>query len=233
MALPQIQQATFNLTLPSSKKKWKYRSFTVKEEKILLMALESKDEKAMVSAILQIIDNCTFGNIKNLSDLPFFDIEYMFIKMRQKSVGDTINATKRCTKCDEEIPIEIDLNKVQVDLKDKPNPLIEITENIGMELRYPSGDNLEMVNGDTDIDKMFNVVIHLIKSIYEGDVVHKPSDYTDEELMSFVESLPDTVFKKVNEFMANMPKTVYEATMPCPICNTVNVIRLEGLSSFF
>jgi hypothetical protein len=231
MALPQIEYATYQLTLPSTKKTIKYRPFNVKEEKIFMMAMESKDQGDMINAVIQIIENCTMGNIKKVEELPYFDIEYIFIQLRKKSVGEIVNANKKCS-CGFDIPIEINLDEVIIDAGDKPSNVIQVSDSIGIEMKYPSITGLDDI-GESDVERTFNMIVAMISSIYDGDTVHKASDSTKEELLEWIEGLPENTFIKINDFMSDMPKMVYNSIAKCPECGEDNMLHLEGLSSFF
>jgi formylmethanofuran dehydrogenase subunit E len=232
MGLPQIDYATYQLTLPSTQQVIKYRAFNVKEEKILMMALESEDEGDMFNAIIQIIDNCTMGKIKSVEELPYFDIEHIFIQLRKKSIGEIITASTKCSKCEGEVPAEINLDEVVLNTVDEGDNVIQISDSMGIEMRYPSMSGLN-VEGATKIEKSFNLIAAMISSVYDGDTIHKASSYSNSELVDWIEALPEEVFLKMNTFMENMPKITYNSEVICPSCGEKNVIRLEGLSSFF
>lgn len=234
MSLPVIDQPTFNLNIPSTGKRIKYRAFTVKEEKILLLALESEDQEAMVDAIGQIINNCTFGKIDEIEDLPYFDIEYIFIQLRKKSVSDVIHAKRKCEECDFELEIDVDLNKVKIDQLDKKSNIIEVTDKIGMELTYPTISKMNnLIESSSDFEKMFELIASLIVTIYEGETIYKADDYSIEDKMEFLEGLGENAFTKIQGFMTKMPTVYTEVKIECPQCNHENNIRLEGLYNFF
>jgi len=234
MSLPVIDQPTFNLNIPSSGKRIKYRAFTVKEEKILLLALESEDQESMVDAIKQIITNCTFGKVNNIDNLPYFDIEYIFIQLRKKSISDVIHAKRNCEECDFELEIDINLDSVRIDKLDKKANIIEVTDTIGMELSYPTMAKMNnLIESSSDFTKMFELIAQLIVTIYEGETIYKADDYKLKEKMEFLEGLGENAFVKIQEFLTNMPTVYTEVDMKCPQCGHDNHIKLEGLYNFF
>jgi len=234
MSLPVIDQPTFNLNIPSSNKRIKYRAFTVKEEKILLLALETEEQEAMVDAIKQIINNCTFGKIKDIDELPYFDIEYIFIQLRKKSISDVVHAKRNCEECDFELDIDINLDSVKIDNLDKKANIIEVNETIGIELSYPTMAKMNnLIDSSSDFDKMFELIAALIVTIYEGETIYKANDYSIKEKMEFLESLGEGTFSKIQEFLTNMPTVYAELDIECPQCKHKNNIRLEGLYNFF
>ena len=238
MALPIIETQTYELTLPSADVKVKFRPFLVKEEKVLLQALESQEQKEIVNALKNIVSACTFGSL-NVDELPTFDLEYVFLQVRAKSVGEVAKLKVLCpddktTYAD----VEVDLSKVDVQVDDKHTNNIVIDENkkIGMILKYPT---LNSVDPTTDFSKgvktetLFEIIGNSIFQIYEGEKVYNASDYKKDELNKFIESLDSKSFTKVQEFYNTMPKLIHEIEVENPKTKVKSKVTLQGLTDFF
>jgi hypothetical protein len=227
------------LKLPSTGKKIIYRSFLVKEQKILMMALESKDEKHILRAVKQIINNCLVDSI-DIDLLPSFDLEYIFLNLRGKSIGEKIVSTFRCEQTFEENPchnaieVEVDLDKVTVDGASDGAKKIELGNGIGIVMRYPTLTMMEdKKKTDTPVNLAFDFILDCIDYIYDEDNVYNKSDTSPKELSDFLESLPKEAFDKIQAFFESMPSIKYQTSVKCSKCGFVHDIRLEGLQSFF
>ena len=238
MALPVIETQTYELTLPSADVKVKFRPFLVKEEKVLLQALESQEQKEIVNALKNIVSACTFGSL-NVDELPTFDLEYVFLQIRAKSVGEVAKLKVLCpddktTYAD----VEVDLSKVDVQVDDKHtnNIVIDEDKKIGMILKYPT---LNSVDPTTDFSKgvktetLFEIIGNSIFQIYEGENVYNASDYKKDELNKFIESLDSKSFTKVQEFYNTMPKLIHEIEVENPKTKVKSKVTLQGLTDFF
>ena len=238
MALPIIETQTYELTLPSADVKVKYRPFLVKEEKVLLQALESQEQKEIVNALKNIVNACTFGTL-TVDELPTFDLEYVFLQVRAKSVGEVAKLKVLCpddktTYAD----AEVDLSKVEVQVDDKHtnNIVIDEDKKIGMILKYPT---LNSVDPTTDFSKgvktdvLFDIIGNSIFQIYEGEKVYNASDYKKDELNKFIESLDSKSFTKVQEFYNTMPKLIHEIEVENPKTKVKSKVTLQGLTDFF
>lgn len=232
MALPQLNVPKYELTVPSSGVVVKFRPYLVKEEKLLMIALESQDEKQMTSAVTEIVDSCTMNQL-NMSSLTMFDIEYIFTKLRSKSVGETAKVKLPCTKCEEKSSVDIDLEMVQV--TDKPDTKIQLTEDTGLIMKFPSlSDYQDVQNSDaSNVDKIFAIIVASIHSIYSGDEMFDTSSHSKKELLDFVESLSAEQFKKVQAFLDAMPAVYINVLFECESCGAHNEIELKGLANFF
>jgi hypothetical protein len=226
--LPQIDLPINVLTIPSTRKKINYRPFTVKEEKILLMAKENDSVKSMMIAIKQVMNNCTFGKIKHFDNLTPFDFEHIFIILRRESVGNILTAEKKCSNCDNSIPINIDLYKVKLSGKSEVK-IIKVGD-VVIEFKYPS---IDILAEELDVSEIFTVFANMIYTVTVGDDVHKASDSTEQELNDFILSLPTNILTECQEFLDNMPKTIYEEQQKCVHCGHDNDIYVEGLLNFF
>ena len=237
MALPVLETNTFELTLPSSDVKVKYRPFLVKEEKILLQAMESQEQKQIVQALKDIVSVCTYGQL-NVDELPTFDLEYVFLQIRSKSVGEIAKLKILCPDTKKDYAeVEVDLSTVDVQVDDEHNNKIMVDEDkkIGVLMKYPT---LASVDPTKDYSKqntkaLFNVIGEGIYQIFEGDKVHMAKDYTKEELDQFVESLDSKSFKKIQKFYETMPKLMHEIEVENPKTKVKSKITLSGLSDFF
>ena len=237
MALPVLETNTFELTLPSSDVKVKYRPFLVKEEKILLQAMESQEQKQIVQALKDIVNVCTHGQL-NVEELPTFDLEYVFLQIRSKSVGEIAKLKVLCPDTKKDYAeVEVDLSTVDVQVDDEHNNKIRVDEDkkIGVLMKYPT---LATVDPTKDYSKqntkaLFNIIGEGIYQIFEGDKVHMAKDYTREELDKFVESLDSKSFKKIQRFYETMPKLMHEIEVENPKTKVKSKITLSGLSDFF
>ena len=237
MALPVLETGTFELTLPSSDVKVKYRPFLVKEEKILLQAMESQEQKQIVQALKDIVNVCTYGQL-NVDELPTFDLEYVFLQIRSKSVGEVSKLKVLCPDTKKDYAeVDVDLSQVDVHVDDEHTNKIMVDEakQIGVLMKYPT---LASVDPTKDYSKgetkaLFNVIGEGIYQIFEGDKVHMAKDYTKEELNTFVESLDSKSFKKIQRFYETMPKLMHEIEVENPKTKVKSKITLSGLSDFF
>ena len=238
MALPVIETQSYELTLPSADVTVKFRPFLVKEEKVLLQALESQEQKQIVNALKDIVSACTFGKL-SVDDLPTFDLEYVFLQIRAKSVGEIAKLKVLCPDDKETyVDIELDLSKIEVQVDDKHtnNIVIDEDKKIGMILKYPT---LNSVDPTTDFSKgvktdvLFDIIGNSVFQIYEGEKVYNASDYKKDELDKFIESLDSKTFVKVQDFYNTMPKLIHEVEVENPKTKVKSNVTLQGLTDFF
>ena len=236
MALPKLTTPTYELEIPSTDEKIKYRPFLVKEEKILMMALESKTEKDITQAVKDIVKECTFDKI-NIDNMPMFDVEYIFLNIRSKSVGEVSKLKILCpddkkTYAD----VELDLNEVNVQVGEDHTNKIDLGNGTGMIMQYPSIDSFKD-SGIRDINasNMLEVISTCILQIYEdeGKKVYNSKDQTQKELTDFIEQLNTKQFKDVQKFFDTMPKLKHEITVKNPKTKVESKITLSGLNDFF
>ena len=244
MPLPRVVTPTYELNLPSTGKKYKYRPFLVKEEKVLMMAMETDNEASMISALMDIIDNCVSGDIK-VKELPTFDLEYIFLQLRARSISNiiTVNLTRPeqlkncCEKATDEdtCEISIDVDEIQIVQEDKLESKILLTDQIGVELKYPSTGMVQKLTGvgEMDTDTVFKLISKCIEQIWDKDEVYNAVDYSQKELDSFLESLTSEQFGKIRTFFEAIPKLQHEITWTCQHCSKTTKMMLEGLQSFF
>ena len=238
MALPILETATYELTLPSKDVKVKFRPFLVKEEKILLQALEANDAKEMTNALKQIVHACTFGTIE-INTLPTFDVEYIFLQIRAKSVGEIAKLRLLCpddrkTYAD----VEVDLSKVEVHVDEKHTNKIVIDEkkNIGLIMSYPTINSIDpsaIGKEGMKTKQMFDLLANTVYQVYEGDKIHPAGDYTQKEMNAFIESLESKSFQKINDFFDTMPQLKQDVVIENPKTKVKTTLTLKGLTDFF
>ena len=224
----------YDLKLPVTGSMIKYRPFLVKEEKILLMAMESQNEKEIINAMKTIIRNCTTLR-KKVEDLPTFEIEYIFLKIRAKSVGEVSKINVTCPDDGEtQVEVEIDLDKLQIHMEKDHSNKIMITDDIGLIMKYPSLDmfvkdnfNLQNVTAET----AFEMTADCIESVFEGEVVTE--DATKKELLEFLDNLNNQQFQKIQKFFDTMPKLSHKLEVENPETGVKSEVVIEGLAAFF
>ena len=236
MALPRIDVPTYELEVPSTDEKIKYRPFLVKEEKILLIAMESGETKDMLQAVKDIVDECTFNKLK-LGDMPMFDVEYVFLNIRAKSVGEVSKLRVLCKDDGKTYAnVEVDLNEVEVQVIDGHTNKIELSDEMGVIMKYPTIDSFN-ANGITDIttDNMLEVIASCIAQIYDkkGEELYDPKDSTQKELLEFIENLNTKQFADVQKFFDTMPALKHEITIKNPKTKKESKVTLTGLNDFF
>ena len=233
MTLPVINTPTYELTVPSTKDTLVYRPFLVKEEKILLMAMEEESETQLNRALKQVVNNCTFQKVK-VDKLPLFDLEYIFLRIRAKSVGEVAKLQILCEDDGETyVPVEIDLESIEVEFQEDHNTKIEITDDIGLIMSYPTFEYLDFNVEGSDINKLFDIIASSINQIYEGDIVYEKVDFNKKELKTFLESLTSEQFKRVQHFFETMPRLRHTLEVKNPKTKVTNTVVLEGLNAFF
>lgn len=238
--LPKVDVPIYELNLPSSGKTIKVRPFLVKEEKLLLMALSSQDESAVVETTKQVVNNCILTEGVNVEKLPFFDVDYLFIALRAKSIGEAIDVNFKCNhrpngtdRCGFIFPAPIDISKIDVVNKDVEKN-IKLTEKITVKMKYPSYEVMKrMTDRDDDITRKVKVIVASIDMIVDGDKIHSPKDYSKEELEQFVEGFTEEQFKKLANFVDNFPHFIVIASNKCPKCGFDHRIEYTDFTSFF
>ena len=233
MPLPVINAPHYELTIPSTGQSIQYRPFLVKEEKILLMANEGGEPAEMVRAMKQIIGNCLQDDY-NTDNMPLFDVEYIFLKLRSKSVNEISEIGFKCPTCEIVNKIEIDLSEVEVTTNDDHTNKVELTDEIGLIMKYPQLDSINISDLESaDVDTIFNVVSSCIDSIYQGEEIHDSNDYTKDEIAEFINNLTQQQFQKVQEFFDTMPKLSHTVPYDCSKCDYNEPLIIEGLQNFF
>ena len=236
MALPKLGYPTYELELPSNGKTVKYRPFLVKEEKVLLMALESQDEKQVTSAVKDLIKNCVISRIK-VDSLPSFDLEYMFLKIRAASIGEVINLTVTCLDDNEtKVEAEININEIEVFKPEGHNSKIMFDDKTGIVMKYPSMKQFierEFLQKDMGTEEVYNFIAESIDQIFTEDEVFDSSTTTKKEFRTFVENLTTKQFEKIQQFYTTSPKLTHKFTVVNPNTGKESEYTIEGLQSFF
>ncbi len=247
MGLPKITTPEYSLELPSTGKEYKYRPFLVREEKILLIAMESEDEKQIISATKQVISNCIIGDELDIDNLPTFDIEYIFLWLRAKSKGEIIELKYKCPTCKGDIGVSFNAEEVKIKKDEKHDKNIKLTDSLGIVMKYPNIDNsnFKQSENDTEIDMLIEAILSTIDYIYDNDNTYSSKDHTKKEMQEFLESLNDSQFRIIGKFFETMPKLSHNITLECKnktkeegkkkdkVCGYKEDLVLEGLSSFF
>ena len=236
MALPKLEVPIYELTVPSTDEKIKYRPFLIKEEKILLIAMESGANEDVIQAVKQIVSECTFNKLK-LGNMPMFDVEYIFLQIRSKSVGEVSKLKILCRDDGETYAnVEVDLTEIEVQVNDDHTNKIELTDEMGVIMKYPTIDSFSTA-GISDItpENMLDVIVACIDKIYDkkGEEVYDSKDSSKKELMDFVEQMNTTQFQDVQAFFDSMPKLRHEITVVNPKTKKENIVALSGLNDFF
>ena len=240
MPLPTIETPTYELKLPSSNKKIKYRPFLVKEEKILILALESKSQNEITNAVTDVLKKCILTRGIKVDDLPTFDIEYLFLNIRAKSIGEDIKLTVTCPDDGEtKVPVTIYVDEIKV-IKPKDHKIdIVLDDKMSLRMKYPSLNQFIESNFDTEdeaetmVDKTFRVVADCMDTIFDGEDAWEAKDYSAQERLDFVQQLNSQQYKKVENFFSTMPKLSHTIEVVNPNTKEKGSIVLEGLADFF
>jgi hypothetical protein len=238
MGLPKISTPIYELEIPSLKKKIRYRPFLVKEEKILIIALESEDSKAIANAVKNVISNCILSKGIKVDDLSTFDIEYLFLNIRGKSVGESVDVLITCPDDETtQVPMSINLDEINVEVDPKHSRDIKLDDTLTLRMRYPSMTEFIKNNFDSgdgvSVDDTFDLIISCIEQIYSEEESWTASDSTKKELLEFVEQLSSKQFKEVEKFFETMPKLSHTIKIKNPKTGVESEVVLEGLSAFF
>tara|TARA_B100001778_G_scaffold294876_1_gene266779 strand:- start:15 stop:737 length:723 start_codon:yes stop_codon:yes gene_type:complete len=239
MPLPKITTAEYELKLPSSGKTIKYRPFLVKEEKILILSLESQDNKQITNAVKQVLKECVISKGIKIDQLPSFDIEYLFLNVRGKSVGETIDLLVTCGDDGEtEVPVTISIDEITVSKSDDHSPDVELSDGYTVKMKYPSlsqfvDSNFGELEGKDVVDKSFDMVASSIDMVYNDEEMFSAAECTKKELKEWVESLTSSQFAKIEKFFETMPKLTHTLEVVNPNTKKKNTVVLEGLSDFF
>ena len=237
MALPKLTTPTYELELPSTGQKIKYRPFLVKEQKLLMMAQESEDENEIAETIQRLISSCTFGKVDAIVS-PIFDIEYVFLQLRMRSVGAKVKLNVICPDDEKtEVPVTIDLDDIEVQKNEEHTNKIKLDASLMMELKYPSLDQFIKSNFDfadqNAMDTSFQLIASCIDKIYSEEEVWAAADCTKKEMNEFLESMNSSQFKEIEKFFETMPKLSHTITVTNPKTKVESDVVLEGLASFF
>ena len=237
MPLPTISTPTYSLELPSTKKTIKYRPFLVKEEKLLVLALETEDQKEITNAVKSVIKNCIQTRGVKVESLPTFDIEYLFLNIRGKSVGEEVEVN--IVAPDDgvtQIPVTIDIDDIRVTFNSEHSKQIKLNDELMMEMRYPSLDQFIKNNfdiNDSNFDQSFELIASCVDKIYNEEEVWSTDDVSKKEVLEFLEQMNSIQFKDIEKFFETMPKLSHTLKVTNPKTKVESEVVLEGLSSFF
>jgi hypothetical protein len=240
MALPKLEVPTYELELPLSKKKIKYRPYLVKEQKALMMALESSDAKTIQHNVREILTVCTLSKDVDIDELPIVDIEYYFLQLRAKSVSEISESKYRCNNevddkvCGNIMEAKIDLTEIQPVQEEYVDPEIQLTDTITVKMKYPP---FKLVKDSIDMDNItevtFNMLAQSIEYVYDGEQFHYAKEVPVQELVEFIEQLNQEQFEKLEKFFNSIPKLSKKIDMTCSKCGFEHHLDVEGLESFF
>ena len=236
MSLPKINTPEYRLNIPSTDEEITYRPFLVKEEKLLLIAHETGDEKATFGAIKQLINSCVIQEVA-VDRLPMFDLEYIFLNIRAKSVGEIAKLKIICPDDEKTtVDVEVDLTKINIEMDEKHDARIQLTDNIGLLMSYPSLDIVQehaVLGTEQPVEQLFKMVAECMYQVWEGEEVQDASDFSWEEKMEFIESLNHSQFEKIQEFFETMPALKHEVKITNPNTKVKSTVTLQGIQSFF
>jgi hypothetical protein len=240
MALPKLNVPVYEAILPSTEKVIKYRPFLVKEEKILLTALETEDTKSLSSAVRQIVNNCIQGEL-DVDKLPTFDIEYLFLRLRAKSVGEKVTIGLKpygCSKnknglCENTTEVEINLEEVKVTKNKASSSKIMLDDNIGIKMKYPDINTINLTGENPTESAGMDIIRDCVEMIFTKEETHERDSFTDKELDEFIDSLNSQQFKLIRNFFDNMPVLKHTVKYKCETCGEKKETTLQGLNSFF
>ena len=239
MPLPKINTPTYDLTLPSTGKKIKYRPFLVREEKILIMAMESENMSEITNAIVQILSDCILSKDVKVESLATFDIEYLFLNVRAKSVGETVDVNITCPDDGEtQVETSINIDSIKVQKTRGHKNIIKLDDELSMKLRYPSleqfvENNFETAEGTSEVGQSLSMITSCVDMIYNAEESWEASDYSKKELDEFIEQLNTKQFKQIEKFFTTMPKLSHKIAVKNPKTGVESEVVLEGLASFF
>jgi len=235
MPLPKIVTPTYELRLPSTDQLIKYRPFLVKEEKVLLMAMESEDENQMINAVKTILKNCIISKVK-VDDLAVFDIEYLFLNIRAKSVGEQIGLNITCPDDGETVvPIELNVEDIQIQKSEDHSRIIPLNDTISVVMKYPSMEMFVKTNftANAKTEDVFEIAASCIEQVVEGEDVYETKSFSKKEINEFLDSLDTAQFLSIQKFFESMPKLSHTVKVTNPVTNVESDVVLEGLASFF
>ena len=239
MALPKIDVPTYNLELPVSKKKIKFRPFLVKEQKNLLMAMEGNDSETIHNAVRDVINNCTLSDI-NIDELPIIDVEYYFLQLRGKSVGEIADLRYRCNnlvedkECGNTMETQFNVLEVKVETEPDVSDTIQLTNTVSIKLNYPIYSTVEKINKmDNPTDMAFEMILNSIDYVFDGEQYYYAKETPRKELVEFIDSLNQDQFGKIEEFFEKLPKMRKTLDIKCSKCGFEHHIVAEGLEDFF
>ena len=233
MALPKLNTITYELTLPSTGKQIEYRPFLVKEQKALMIAQESGEDKQIEKAFAQIINDCVLDDVDPYA-MPMFDVEYVFLRIRGKSVGEKVKLSLLCPDDKKtRVDVEVNLEEVDVQMSVDHNNTIELSDGISMVMRYPCLKDMAGFDEEGEITNLFEMIKRCVQEVRQGETVYNRVDISDKELDEFIDSMSADNFERVTDFFNTMPKLIHVVEVKNPKTKKKSEIPIEGLQSFF
>ena len=233
MALPKLDTPTYQLELPSNQQVVKYRPFLVKEQKILMMAQDADDKEDSYNMLAEIVDGCTFNNV-DIKTMPIFDFEYLFMKIRCKSVGESAELSVLCPDDGvTRVPVTIDLDGIDVQVEDGHSNVVGVNDSIKIVMRYPTVNDIKSVGEAETLNNVMTLLKVCINEIHDGDTIHNMIDVTSKELDEFIDSLPTETFEKMATFFDTMPKLTHVIEVKNPKTEVTSEVVIQGMESFF
>jgi len=236
MALPKINSSPkYEMTIPSTGETVRFRPFLIKEEKSMLIAAESGESNTILKSLVDTLEACIDKDI-NMNELATFDIEYMFLKLRAKSVGETSSIGVMCQSCEHVNELKVNINELEINVPESKSVIVKLTDDISVELGYPSFGDISNAGIDADnlssVENLFNLIQYCFKTVITKEEKFNLKDHSREEITAFIESLDSTQFSEIREWIENIPKLKHDYELNCVQCNTMLKSSLEGLSSF-
>ena len=233
MALPKLDTPIYQLELPSNQQVVKYRPFLVKEQKILMMAQDDDDKEDTYNMLAEIVDGCTFNNV-DIKTMPIFDFEYLFMKIRCKSVGESAELSVLCPDDGvTRVPVTIDLDGIDVQVEDGHSNVVGVNDSIKIVMRYPTVNDIKSVGEAETLNNVMTLLKVCINEIHDGDTIHNMIDVTSKELDEFIDSLPTETFEKMATFFDTMPKLTHVIEVKNPKTEVTSEVVIQGMESFF
>jgi hypothetical protein len=240
MALPRIDTPTFEVELPVSKQTIKFRPFLVKEQKILLMAMETNDKTSIENNIYQILENCILNKDVDINKLPMVDVEFLFLQLRARSVGEVVETKYKCEnevdgkKCNNSMETSFNILDLKVKMPEEKNDIIQLTDKVSIKMKYPNfGATKNIKKTESVTDTAFELLVECVNYIAEGDDIYYAHEVPKSEIMEFLESLSRAQFEKIENYIGNLPKLEKEIHVKCKKCGFDHNLDIEGLQSFF
>jgi hypothetical protein len=233
MALPKLDTPIYQLELPSNQQVVKYRPFLVKEQKILMMAQDADDKEDSYNMLAEIVDGCTFNNV-DIKTMPIFDFEYLFMKIRCKSVGESAELSVLCPDDGvTRVPVTVNLDGIDVQVEDGHSNVIGVNDSIKIIMRYPTVNDIKSVGEAETLNNVMTLLKVCINEIHDGDTIHNMIDVTSKELDEFIDSLPTETFEKMAIFFDTMPKLTHVIEVKNPKTEVTSEVVIQGMESFF
>ena len=243
MALPKLDVPIFTIDLPLTKTKLRYRPFLVKEEKLLLIAMESDDEKTIMDTIKQVINNCCLDDV-DTETLPITDLEYFFLHLRARSIGEIVDLQYKCNnkvkddageevECGNNVKLKVNILEIEPTFNDKHTNKIELTDKLGIVMKYPNFATIDKVKSNNDVEQILGIIMNCVDYIYDEESIYYRKDISDEELTEFIENLTQKQFAKVQEFFETVPSIKKQLDFKCNKCGYQEKILIEGIQNFF